>query len=579
MRDKILTSYLQGFSEDFGYQNADESKLFELFAAYFVVCHAYTDRFDVENSIVGDGGDTGIDAIVIIINGRAFNDINELKSYIDGNEKIDVQFIFVQSKISHSFDSKDVLSFGAGVMDFFRDESELVCNDSICRFRDMKDIVYTNARKFYNGKQPKRIMYYVATGEYVEDKNLVAAKNKAISDVSRGVGEKNVSFEYVDAKRLYKMYQEVTRGTAKEIKMGDYIALPESDNVDEALLGMISCDQYIKLICDDDGMFNKNIFSDNIRDYLGDSTVNKEIASTITNSSQREYFILLNNGITAVAKRVQRVKNKLYIDNIQIVNGCQTSNVLYENRKLLTSNMYIPIKIISTTNQDIINSIIISTNRQNRVEQEAFESLSEFHRKFEIFCPAMNRYAKDNIYYERRSRQYVTNEAVKPIEIVTLSNLLYATISMYIEEPHSTHRYYGELLKANKGKVFIGSHNLEPYYFFAYCLKKITAELRRDYESKKHFVARYYALMYLWKILTKNKKYYLNSREISEKIAKEFLHVVDDRDIFTEICAEGIDMFYTIVKSSNIPPQNIARTKLITDEMLKRIALKLKTPR
>lgn len=204
MRDKILTSYLQGFSEDFGYQNADETKLFELFAAYFVVCHAYTDRFDVENSIVGGGGDTGIDAIVIIINGRVFNEINELKSYIGDNEKIDVQFIFVQSKISNSFDSKCVLSFGAGVMDFFREESELACNDNICRFRGMKDIIYMNARKFYNGNQPKRIMYYVSTGEYVEDKNLLAAKNKVISDVSRDVGEKTFHLSMLTLKDYIK---------------------------------------------------------------------------------------------------------------------------------------------------------------------------------------------------------------------------------------------------------------------------------------------------------------------------------------------------------------------------------------
>ena len=59
----------------------------------------------------------------------------------------------------------------------------------------------------------------------------------------------------------------------------------------------------VELICDDDGIFDQNIFSDNIRDYLGNSSVNREIENTIRDEAQKNYFILLNNGVTAVAKK------------------------------------------------------------------------------------------------------------------------------------------------------------------------------------------------------------------------------------------------------------------------------------
>ena len=81
------------------------------------------------------------------------------------------------------------------------------------------------------------------------------------------------------------------------------IVLPETNDGDEALLGRISCKQFMKLICDDDGIFDQNIFSDNIRDYLGNSSVNREIENTIRDEAQKNYFILLNNGVTAVAKK------------------------------------------------------------------------------------------------------------------------------------------------------------------------------------------------------------------------------------------------------------------------------------
>lgn len=571
MKDKILNSYLEGFSTDFGYKASDTAKQFELFASYCVVCHNYTDVFDIENSIVGDGNDTGIDSIAILINGKVCNDIVELEDFIKINTKINVQFVFTQAKMSSSFECKEVSNFGNGIIDFFKDSPSLIINDDIKKYREMKELIYKNARKFYP-QNPECIMFYIAAGKFLEDQNLTSIKNKIITDLENLNCLSSINLEYVDCDKLYKMYQSITRGTEKEIEMEHYIVLPETNDVDEALLGRISCKQFMKLICDDDGIFDQNIFSDNIRDYLGNSSVNKEIENTIRDEAQRNYFILLNNGVTAVAKKIQRTKNNLIIDNIQIVNGCQTSNVLYRNRGLLTEEMYLPIKIISTTNQDIINAIIKSTNRQNRVEPEAFEALSGFHRKFEEFCKAMNSERRSKLYYERRSKQYITDESVKPIEIVTLSNLLYATIAMFMEEPHSTHRYYGELLKMNKEKIFLDTHNLEPYYFFAYCLKKITIELRRDIDSKKHFISRYYALMYLWKTLTKNKKYHLNSEKLARKILTEYLPIVDDRKEFLRICAEGIKLFYKIAKDNKVEAKNIARTRKITDEMLRAIS-------
>jgi hypothetical protein len=228
--------------------------------------------------------------------------------------------------------------------------------------------------------------------------------------------------------------------------------------------------------------------------------------------------------------------------------------------------MHIPIKIVSTTNQEVINSIIRSTNRQNQVQPEAFESLTEFHRKFEEFCKAKNRDVKGSIYYERRSRQYVTDDTVRPIQIISLSNLLSASISMFYSEPHSTHRYYGELLKANRSKIFIEDHLLEPYYFAAYCLHKLILELRKTPESKKHSFARYHTLMYIWNVLTNGEKYKLNSRKLAGKVTDVFLPYVDDDNNFLKICADGIHLFYLSAKKTHIDKTNIARSRIVTEE-------------
>jgi hypothetical protein len=110
MRDAILSSYLEGFTDDFGYKNDDQAKQFELFASYCVVCHSYTDKFDAEKSVVGKGCDTGIDAIAILVNGKVCHDVAELDDFIHANNKIDVQFVFVQSKTSPSVNRHSIVT-------------------------------------------------------------------------------------------------------------------------------------------------------------------------------------------------------------------------------------------------------------------------------------------------------------------------------------------------------------------------------------------------------------------------------------------------------------------------------------
>jgi len=435
----------------------------------------------------------------------------------------------------------------------------------------MKGIIYRNARRFE--RKPTCHMYYVTTSNARDpDDNLVSAKETIVSDVFDDLLFSDVTFSFIGGDKLYKMYKNITGSTENEISIEHYIVIPEAEEGQEAILGRLSCKELIKLISDESGIIDKNIFTDNIRDFMGATGVNTEISNTIRDESNKKYFMLFNNGITAVAKKVHREKNKLRIENIQIVNGCQTSNILYNNRGYISDEMHLSIKIVATQNQDIINSIIRSTNRQNTVPPEAFESLEEFHRKFEDFCRLTNRYVKDNIYYERRSRQYVSNEKVKPLEIVTLSGLLSSNMSMYFDEPHSVHRYYGELLKANKSRVFLETHKLEPYYFAAYCQHKLVKLLRQNPRCKRYSIAKYHALMNIWKLLASGKRYNLNSNDIAADIMKKYLLYIEDERNFTDIAAKSVALFYKTAQHANVGAENIARSKVVTEAMINSIS-------
>jgi hypothetical protein len=114
--------------------------------------------------------------------------------------------------------------------------------------------------------------------------------------------------------------------------------------------------------------------------------------------------------------------------------------------------------------------------------------LEPYHRKLEEHY---NSYPKSNrIYYARRSNQYDNTIPSIPKErIITLAGQLNAFISIFLNEPHSTHRYYGELLKAYKDKLFQMNHNPDMYYVSSYTLQVVEKIFKKSV-SKFTFLGR-----------------------------------------------------------------------------------------
>ena len=67
--DRIIQSYMESFLQSQQIEEKEKSKQFEMFASYCAVEQIYTDSYDLEDIIVGNGGDCGIDAVAIIVNG------------------------------------------------------------------------------------------------------------------------------------------------------------------------------------------------------------------------------------------------------------------------------------------------------------------------------------------------------------------------------------------------------------------------------------------------------------------------------------------------------------------------------
>ncbi|HEV7429296.1 MAG TPA: AIPR family protein [Thermoanaerobaculia bacterium] len=124
------------------------------------------------------------------------------------------------------------------------------------------------------------------------------------------------------------------------------------------------------------------LFRENVRDFLGlrGNRVNKAITATATSAVPAGLFWLLNNGVTITCTKIVDRQDPdapiLSLLKPQIVNGCQTSEVLAAAlaSRTLRPEAHLLIKIVETENESLIDQITLATNSQSAVRKRDLHS-------------------------------------------------------------------------------------------------------------------------------------------------------------------------------------------------------------
>ena len=519
--DRIVQSYMESFLTSQQIEEKDQSKQFEMFASYCAVEQHYTDTYSLTDIITAKGDDCGIDAIAIIINGNMITSKDEVDDLIELNKKLsEISFVFIQAKTSSSFDYGELGTFGAGVKDFFSDHPQMVRNTLIEEKSKLVEYIFSKATCIK--KKPTCILYYITTGKWVDDKNCVGRIEIAKDDLMDMNIFEEVRYIPVGADLLQKLYRNTIDVIEKEIDFANKILLPDIENVTQSYLGFIDYKEYLKLITDENGDIRRSVFYDNVRDYQGDNPVNHEMAETVSNDPNK--FVLFNNGVTVICKKLSCLRNRFTLTDYQIVNGCQTSHVLFNNKDVITEDLQIPIKIIETENDDTVNQIIKATNRQTQVSDEQLIALNEFHRKLEAFYATFS--GASRLYYERRSKQYNYGTDIEKVRIVSIAIQIKSVASMFYDKPHLASRYYGKLLSSIDG-IFSDDHQLLPYYTCAFTLYRLEYLFRNKTLPSQYRKFKYYILMMLKYSLAEDKIPEMNAHKMN-KLCEVILKVAND---------------------------------------------------
>ena len=547
MNDLVLEGFVNNFAGARGLTHLKADELFEAFVASSIFRKYHqSDITDIEEGIlIGGSGDGGLDAAAIMVNGRTARTEEDVQFFVDNLRRLDVEFVFIQAKTSPSFNAADIGSFVFGVEQFFSavlgHEPKIQFNAEVQQLIDLTSYIYSQSIKMQ--ENPKCFLYYVTAGTWTEAPDPSGRLRDGESRLRQMNLFSDIRATAVDAELLKVTYRELERGVVKDVELSRTAVFPRIAGVDDAYIGLLSGHEFIRLVSTSDGVLNRELFYDNVRDFQGhNSSQYRNTPYTSADEQLRPNFPLLNNGVTIVARELTRKGDIFTISDFQIVNGCQTTHILFQSKDHINADTFIPVKLVATRDRQVITEVIKATNRQTAVLPEALESLTPFHKELEDFYAIResSRSAPDRIYYERRSKQYVMDN-ISQRNIVTLTGQIKSFIGMFLNEPHSHPHYYGELLRSYEGRLFLSDHKPESYYASGVALLTLEKWLNarpaeRDLRSYKH------QLLMLLRVSISGKDIpRLNSNAISAYSLK-IVDALRDPNRSDEECKKAVDL-------------------------------------
>ena len=491
--DIVTRSQFEDFVSNYGFSSESEDRAFELFSIFSVLSKYIKNQTITKTLLcdvnIGDGGDWGLDGIAILVNGRIVTSKKEVDDLLASNGYLHVRFVFVQAKNTSSFSAAALGNSLDGVENILSDiagEDHLpIANEALNDYLEIIRYIYSKTSKFQDGYNPGCDFYYVCRGKYNESNDFENKIVKAKKAVTAFDLTQPLNCTIVDKRDLVNLYKETKVKIEVAINIGGKrLVMPETEKDKESDLCLIPFKEFKKLIVDEEGKLIQSVFYDNIRDFQGMNVVNEAMTASLR-EGKIALFTAMNNGITVVTAHLHPVGEVLHLRDYQIVNGCQTCNVLYQNMDVEgIDNLVLPVKIIASQDKQIRDSIIVANNSQTEVKREQLVSLLDCQREIEDYYNVQKKYEK--LYYERRSKQY-SNDSVPQNKVITISAQIKAFVAMMMEEPDQVGGYYGRIVKEydNNGKE-IFSLNTEPCLYYTCAL----ADYKMDELFSSHYLPR-----------------------------------------------------------------------------------------
>lgn len=448
---------------------AINSEIFELFTLAQITKNQNITFENIQNSIVDGSMDGGIDSVIVIVADEIVDTNDELSDVKFTNKTIS-KFIISQSKKDGSFKETaiDKLITSCSVLfDLEKNESALLVRFNSILVEKVLILRQAWLETSINGGEIKLEFNYCCNAtEVVVNSAFNSKVDQLLENTNKSFSGAEIVFNKYSSEELLKLYQ-----TNKQPRLSlSFKEQPLSTSFNEAgigCVGTVKLGDYKKFISNTDGKIKDYLFESNIRHYQGQVDVNRKIMETIEDDNSRDFW-WLNNGITIIAENPNQIGKTLSIDNVQIVNGLQTSFSIFNYHSgNIDDERSVLVKVIINNDSETIDNIIASTNSQNQVSAALLRATDETQRKIELF------FLNEGYYYDRR-KNYYKNIGKPASRIFSIQFTAQAIETIGFSSPYSARAKPTSLIKENStyDRIFNPSRNFKSYLNCCLILKK-----------------------------------------------------------------------------------------------------------
>lgn len=573
----VIGAQLKKYAEGASLTTYSESDQFEVYSIFSILCGHLGESSDpLDAHLIGS--EFGLDGVAILLQGEIVQSKNDVIEKLEFISNPEVEFVFFQSKTGNSFDYGNISKFYDSIEAFFdgnmRSESQ-----ALAELTDAMEAIYAHA---VARKNPSIRAFYATTGNYDAPQRIEKLRSNFYNNLlDKNIFDKNkIQIEFCGAAELQGWYRAATTAVEAEIDFERAIAMPENAKVAEAYVGYLSAEQLVKLFTlpSADGVsasINRSVFVDNIRDYNPKSKINLEIRDSVRQGGGGE-FIFRNNGITLVSKGLRRTGDRFVIEDFQIVNGCQTCNIIFDllyggdveegGRYKLLKELAVPFRLISSRDDEFVASIIVGTNRQNPVREEQFWALRPFLKNLEEYAASAPGDAV--IYLERRENQYRGRD-VERVRIVQPSTLMKSIAAVILHQPHRAGRDYRGIVSEFDGKLFQNEHDVTIYHAVCFLHYRLDFLWRNQRLDTKYKVYRFYILSAVGVIATGGADIFSQTQSNTKKMVAEILSLANDEERFVETAIEASTLVEKLQPVSGSGETSRARDSLRSEALAK----------
>lgn len=492
--DPLLNGLFKRFRESNELESVSESDAFEMFVAKLILRDDLTEQLTLSDLLL-DPSTPGVDVALLEVNGEIVRDETDARELCAGTGRLVVALHFVQAKQSTKVHSPELLNMGDIV-------KRVLSGDPPAGYPKLERIshalqyMFTDHATKMQNPRPAVHLHFVtaATTQTVNQESVQrrrATQEKTLSDLTF-IGDAN--FTIVGSAQLVEASRKKDAENEADVVLKKSFNLPSMPGVEQAILGLISIDQLLLLIRNDDGSLNERVFYDNVRGFQGSSNpVNDRIQETLR-SSGNLLLPVLNNGVTVVASQyAPRPGDEVRLTGYQIVNGCQTSHCVHLVADELEdpAMIQLPIRVIVTEEDEVASEIIRATNSQTAVSDSDLVALTQFQKTLEEFYELDPFQIK--LAYERRSGQFL-DAGITRTRVVSIREQIRSLAAVFSNLPHLATRYPKDLYERVGEEIFGENHQLQPYAAAAYAAYRLESGFRTSIDPKLKPL-RYHILM------------------------------------------------------------------------------------